>query len=217
MFRSASLFIGTSSTVAVFTTLATSNVDSIVGIPHKIYSMQRILNHIKNRSLCWVSICTQGMQRTWWSEAGTIIVIGPYCETLVTDNLPTAMLERCNSVIYRPSASLLQMKDRFDNIRYNCYDAKFHNANSMIISKSPERGNWPFVDAETHVQNSVLLILLVLLGTYELTHWGRDKMAAISQTTFPNTCHRMKIYEFRLTFHWSLFLRLNLTTVKRLI
>ena len=47
MFRSASLFIGTSFTVAVFTIFATSNVDSIVGIPHKIYSMQRILIHIK--------------------------------------------------------------------------------------------------------------------------------------------------------------------------
>ena len=25
-----------------------------------------------------VPICTQGIQRTWWSEAGTIIVTGPY-------------------------------------------------------------------------------------------------------------------------------------------
>ena len=47
MFRSASLFIGTSFTVAVFTIFATSNVYSIVGIPHKIYSMQRILIHKK--------------------------------------------------------------------------------------------------------------------------------------------------------------------------
>ena len=46
MFRSASLFIGTYFTAAVFTIFATSNVDSIVGIPHKIYSMQRILIHI---------------------------------------------------------------------------------------------------------------------------------------------------------------------------
>ena len=51
MFRSASLFISTSFTVAVFTIFATSNVDSIVGIPHKIYSMQRILIHIKSRYL----------------------------------------------------------------------------------------------------------------------------------------------------------------------
>ena len=47
MFRSASLFIGTSFTVVVFTIFATSNVDSIVGIDNKIYSMQRILIHIK--------------------------------------------------------------------------------------------------------------------------------------------------------------------------
>ena len=52
MFRSESLFIGTSFTVAVFTIFATSNVDSIVGIPHKIYSMQRILMAIRSRSLC---------------------------------------------------------------------------------------------------------------------------------------------------------------------
>ena len=48
MFRSASLFIGTSFTVVVFTIFAASNVDSIVGIPHKINSMQRILIHLKN-------------------------------------------------------------------------------------------------------------------------------------------------------------------------
>ena len=47
MFRRASLFIGTSFTVADFTIFATSNLDLIVGIPHKIYSMQRILIHIK--------------------------------------------------------------------------------------------------------------------------------------------------------------------------
>ena len=40
-----------------------------------------------------------------------------------------------------------------------------------------------------------------------LTHWGRDKMTAISQTTFANAFSSMKMYEFRLKFHWSLFLR----------
>ena len=40
-----------------------------------------------------------------------------------------------------------------------------------------------------------------------LTHWGRPKMAAISQTTFS----WMKMFEFGLKFHWSLFLRVELT------
>ena len=38
-----------------------------------------------------------------------------------------------------------------------------------------------------------------------LTHWDRDKMDAISQTTFSNAFSWMKIYKFRLRFHWSLF------------
>ena len=38
-----------------------------------------------------------------------------------------------------------------------------------------------------------------------LTHWGRDKMDAISQTTFSCAFSWMKMYEFRLKFHWSLF------------
>ena len=44
-----------------------------------------------------------------------------------------------------------------------------------------------------------------------LTHWGQDKMAANFLTTFSNTFSWMKIYEFRLRFHWSLFPRVQLT------
>ena len=44
-----------------------------------------------------------------------------------------------------------------------------------------------------------------------LTHWGRDKMDVISQTTFSSAFSWMKMFEFRLKFHWSLFLRIQLT------
>ena len=44
-----------------------------------------------------------------------------------------------------------------------------------------------------------------------LTHWGREKMAAISQTTFSSAFSWMKLYEFHLRFHWSLFPRFELT------
>ena len=37
--------------------------------------------------------------------------------------------------------------------------------------------------------------------SFLLTHWGQDKMGAISQTTFA----------FRIDFHWSLFTRVHLT------
>ena len=44
-----------------------------------------------------------------------------------------------------------------------------------------------------------------------LTHWGPGKIAAISQTTVSNAFNWMKMYEFRLRFHWDLFLRFYLT------
>ena len=44
-----------------------------------------------------------------------------------------------------------------------------------------------------------------------LTHWGRNKMAAVFQTKFWNRFYWMKIYEFRLQFHWSLFLGVQST------
>ena len=44
-----------------------------------------------------------------------------------------------------------------------------------------------------------------------LTHWGRDKMAAISLTTLSNAFSWMTMLEFRIKFHWSLFIRVQLT------
>ena len=44
-----------------------------------------------------------------------------------------------------------------------------------------------------------------------LTHWGSEKMDVISQTTFSGAFSWMKIFELRLKFNWSLFLRVHLT------
>ena len=49
------------------------------------------------------------------------------------------------------------------------------------------------------------------LRLYELTHWGRDLMDANSQTTFSSALYWMKMFKFRLKFHWRLFLRVQLT------
>ena len=45
----------------------------------------------------------------------------------------------------------------------------------------------------------------------DIAHWGRDKMATISQTTLSNAFSWRKMLEFGLKFHWSLFLRVQLT------
>ena len=44
-----------------------------------------------------------------------------------------------------------------------------------------------------------------------LPHWGRDKMDVISQRTFSTAFSWMKMFEFRLQFHWNLFPRVQLT------
>ena len=47
-----------------------------------------------------------------------------------------------------------------------------------------------------------------------LTHWGRDKIAAIAQMTFSHAFSWMKMYELRLKFHWNLFPRVQLTILQ---
>ena len=49
-----------------------------------------------------------------------------------------------------------------------------------------------------------------LCSSWMVTHWGRDKMVAIFQTTFSNAFCLKKINKFRLRFHWSLFRRVQL-------
>ena len=47
--------------------------------------------------------------------------------------------------------------------------------------------------------------------TLNLTHWGRDKMDTISHTTLWNAFSWMKMLKFWLKFHWSFFIKAQLT------
>ena len=62
-----------------------------------------------------------------------------------------------------------------------------------------------------YIRYSVVFIIYafvsLFLSGFLLTHWGRDKMAAIFQTIYSNAFSWMKSFEFWLKFHWSLFLR----------
>ena len=53
----------------------------------------------------------------------------------------------------------------------------------------------------------------LMISTQErvLTHWGQDKMAGICRRQFQVHFLERKMYEFRLWFHWSLFLRFQST------
>ena len=54
-------------------------------------------------------------------------------------------------------------------------------------------------------------------GASSLTHWGRDKMDVISHTTFSNAFYWMKMYEFRLRFHWSLFPKVQINNIPAMV
>ena len=45
----------------------------------------------------------------------------------------------------------------------------------------------------------------------QLSQWDWEKMAGIFQTTFSSAFSWMKMCEFRLSFHWNLFLRFEFT------
>ena len=49
------------------------------------------------------------------------------------------------------------------------------------------------------------------LMSLHLTHWGWDKMDAISQRAFSNALLSIKMHEFLLKFHWNLFRRVQST------
>ena len=70
---------------------------------------------------------------------------------------------------------------------------------------------WPaFTDFKTSIHHRVSFKQRGWLYS-ALTHWDRDQINAISQTTFWSAFSWMKMFEFRLKFHWSLFLRFQLT------
>ena len=78
----------------------------------------------------------------------------------------------------------------------------------------------PFVYLKDHVIKTPHCVIVMLIYPREFfiigtktchPYWSRDKMAGVSQTTLSNAFSWMKMLEFRLRFHWSLFLRVQLT------
>ena len=84
------------------------------------------------------------------------------------------------------------------------FTSNFHKSISLSRSKRQSR-HTTFGTIDPDNTRRVIWSLM------NLTHWGRDKMATISQTILSNAFSWMNILEFRLRFHWNLFLRVQLT------
>ena len=74
------------------------------------------------------------------------------------------------------------------------------------------RGPSKMLYCRWYCNRELAIELVVWLRT--LTYWGRDIVAAISQTPLSSPFHWMKIFEFGLKFHWSLFLRVQIETLQ---
>ena len=75
-------------------------------------------------------------------------------------------------------------------------------ASLQLTAMKTEGSTWcPRVTAHTIGHVTLAAIALALSWSQvSARHWGRDKMAAIFQTTFPNAFSWMKIYQYRLKF-----------------
>ena len=82
---------------------------------------------------------------------------------------------------------------------------------TSVFTKSMRRINVLWWDVYTRVCCKYDMFRNILYTTGKtrcaLTYWGRDQIDAISQTTFWSAFSWMKMFEFQLKFHWSLFLR----------
>ena len=113
-----------------------------------------------------------------------------------------------------PIVSIISIFEKIDSIiiALHCvwkFGIDYTHNGSVIVSLC----TMPYLD-DTHTQLNGFCIALTsveLLPCWLLTHWGWDKMNAISQTTFWSAFSWMKMFDFRLKFHWSLFLRVQLT------
>ena len=95
-----------------------------------------------------------------------------------------------------------------------------HWVNSLWLSEKFEK--WIIQITATYSDANKLKITMVCHGRnhtvswhnscyVSLTHWSRDEMVAISQTTLSSAFSWKKMSGLRLKFHWSLFLWVQLT------
>ena len=93
-------------------------------------------------------------------------------------------------------------------------DHSYHHARNLL-SLHIAPSTFAFISYQDHIPDCYVKASADVADFWEMifikcslkisTHWGRDKMDAISQTTFSSAFSWMKIFEFRLKFHWSLF------------
>ena len=147
----------------------------------------------------WVTILHQNIKQAWNSR-----VEYQWLWTDVSFALQWRHNGRDSVLNHQPHDCLLNSLFR----RRSKKTSKF-SVTGLCVGNSPGTGEFP-AQMASYAENVSIWwryhgMSCVVTKTY-LTHRGRDKIANISLTTFSKAFSCMKMYEFRLRFHWSLFL-----------
>ena len=108
--------------------------------------------------------------------------------------------------------------DLLISLEYGVCKTKHFAQNGITFLHSTTKGKNMLHNYTTWKKSNQFLFIALEHRTHQsfktLTHRGRDKMAVIFQTTFSNAFSWMKVYKFRLRFHWCLFPRAQLKIFK---
>ena len=143
------------------------------------------------------------------------------CDThlvfVISGSGPVYSLHLCCGHLSADRHSILRVFPIAKGVHWRCKPSYYHGVlhfNSALIPCAAANPIWQWLRTayesfnigSKRVNPLVLGVAICYYGT-ELTHWGRDKMDAISQTIFSNAFSWMKMFQLLLKFHWSLFPR----------
>ena len=128
----------------------------------------------------WLTFCWWHFQINYfgWKFVYLDLIFTCFLQLTIIDGL---VHERCNSI-----ANALEL-------RLSCTNP----------SKSSGLGSSMVTNITYSNEHPVHSCIYASQSLSELTSWGQDKMAILSQTIFSNAFSWMEMYEVRLRFHWT--------------
>ena len=141
----------------------------------------------------------------WWNISTTSWKLPSTSRVVLIVCLPWYRMATQIYKVSLPQMFFLSYSENTD-IAGKPQDFKIQNLASLVVQADVSP-----VMTKLSLWRYVVSIAICIQLESNLTHWGRDKMDVISQTTFSNAFSWMKMFELWLKFHWSLLPKVQLT------
>ena len=153
-----------------------------------------------------------------WSDISQTFCVLHHTDHYCFVNKSLDYIENCKNGSKFKNAQFLFSINIFWNITGKGHICMINGRTSISVNVEATREPWYMCDAFMYfsykyfIQWHVILdsLMMEFDSVVKVFNTGRDKMSTISQTTFSSAFSRMKIFAFRLRFHWSLFPRVQL-------